>query len=214
MDGEIVRRKLFLGLQWVEDAVAMKWHYFRAVPRSEGRADRAQWLLQSQGPLNRCLCSSEVPLGSPCSGNRTPCLVRGERREMSVRAFEERHFTISHSSLKRPSCGILPCHRVKEFAPFVPIVVPLWKNLSSGWLWANVNRSVRVAILNWIRALFSSVSCLRQCPVQHLIFRGGSRNLAGSSYLIKFSREEIFFVVWSKIYYYLLRNHGIGGERN
>lgn len=190
----------------------MQWHYFRAVPGSGDRADRAWWLLQSQGPLNRCLCSSEVPSGSPCSGNRTPCLVRGERREMSVRAFQERHFTISHSSLKRPSCGILPCHGVKEFAPFVPIVIPLWKNLSSGSLWANVNRSVRVAILNWIRALFSSVSCLHQCPTSDL--QGRFKEPCRKQLSDKILQRGNFFVLWSKIYYYLLRNHGIKGERN
>lgn len=43
---------------------------------------------------------------------------------MNVRAFHERNSTISHSSLKHPSCGILSCHRVKECAPFVPIVIP------------------------------------------------------------------------------------------
>lgn len=138
------------------------------MPGSGGEAGRGRWPSQSWGPMSSCLCSSEVPSGSPCSGNRTPCLVRGERRGMSVRAFHERNFTISHSSLWRPSCGILPCHGAKEFAPFVPIVLPLWKNLSSGSPWTNVNRSVRVAILDQTRALFSSVSCLHQCPTSDL----------------------------------------------
>lgn len=138
------------------------------MPGSGGGAGRAWWPSQSWGPVSRCLCSSEVPLGSPCSGNRTPCLVRGEWQGMSVRAFHERNFTISHSSLKRPSCGILSCHRVKEFAPFVPIVIPLWKNLSSGSPWTNVKGSVRVAILDQTRALFSSESCLCWCPASDL----------------------------------------------
>lgn len=188
----------------------MQWHYFRAVPGGRGGAGRARLPSQSRGPVSRCLRSSEVPSGSPCSGNGTPCLVRGERRGMSVRAFHERHFTISHSSLKRPSCGILPCHGAKEFAPFVPIVVPLWRNLSSGSPWTNVNRSVRVAVLDQTRALFSCVSCLRQCPTSDL--QGRFKEPCRKQLSDKILQRGNFFVVWSKIHYYLLRNRGIEGQ--
>lgn len=163
------------------------------MPGSGGGAGRAQWPLQSRGPLSRCLCSSEVPLGSLCSGNGTPCLVCGEQRGMSVRAFHERHFTISHSLLKCPSCGILPCHGAKEFAPFVPTVVPLWKNLSSGSPWTNVNRSVRVAILDQTRALFSSVSCLWRCPTSDL--QGRFKEPCRKQLSDKILQRAIFFFV-------------------
>lgn len=114
--------------------------------------------------MSRCLHSLEVPLGSLCSGNKTPCLVCVEQRGM----FHERSLIISHSLLKCLSFGILPCQGVKEFAPFVPIVGPLWKNPSSGSGWTDVNRSVKVAILNQTRALFSSMSSVRQCSTSDL----------------------------------------------
>lgn len=136
--------------------------------------------------------SSEVPLGSPCPGNRTPRSVRGERQGMSTRALRERNSTISHSSLKRPSCGILLCHGMEEFVPFVPIVVPSWKNLSSGSLRTNVNRGVRAAIQEQTRALCSSALCLWWCPTSGLQGRF-KKPCKKSSYLITFSRDKFFW---------------------
>lgn len=160
------------------------------MPGSGGRLSKARWPSQCQGPLSRCLRSSEVPLGSLCSGNRTPCLVRGEWQGMSLRAFHERNFTISHSSFKHPSCGILPCHEVKEFALLFSLSFFHGKTSHQdchGQMFKEVWE-----LPSWIRQGLYLAPCHVSGGDEHLSFMGGSRNLAGSSYLIKFSREEIF----------------------
>lgn len=179
------RRQLLLGFHWVEDAVAMWCHYFRL---GVGEAGRAQWSLRARDLW--------ADVSAPQMFSQEACAL-GTDPLLSAWGWVRGHFMRGISQFHIAHLSVLPVGFFLDTEwRNSPLLFPL------SFLCGKTSPQDRHRLMlteawelpSWIRQGLCLASCHVFSGVQQLIFREGSRSLAGSTYLIKFSRGEFFFL--------------------